>query len=98
MVRVTRVAVWIGAVALAGCQSTGMSAGRKAVVCDKCGMAVRTPYTVPSYEGPRQVGYLTTRTPECTSCREAQDSFAATGTFEPACKTCGGTMRVSDAK
>jgi hypothetical protein len=103
MFRVTRVAVWLFGTALAtaaaaGCQSSHMSAERSAVVCDKCGMAVRTPYTVPSYEGPRQVGYLTTKAPECSSCRDAQANYAATGTFDPACKTCGGTMSVTAGK
>lgn len=80
---------------VAGCASSHVSGEKSAVVCDKCGMTVRKPYTVPSYEGNVQEGYFYSKTPECSSCQKAQADYAATGKFDPACATCGGTMKVA---
>jgi hypothetical protein len=93
-------AVGVGIFAV-GCQSSGRSAqaSGSGVVCDKCQLAdVRTPYTVPSYEGPRQVGYFNTQGPTCPTCREHAANYAETGKLSnSSCDNCGGTMKVSAA-
>jgi hypothetical protein len=87
--------------AVGGCQSSSSNsahASKGGVVCDRCKVAdVRTPYTVPSYEGPRTVGFLTTKSLECANCREGAEAYATTGKLDPVCKTCGGNRKIAIA-
>jgi hypothetical protein len=105
MIRFAKAAAVAGLVLGAGVFSVGCQSGNnssqasaaKDVACDKCAVAdVRTPYTVPSYEGPRAVGYFTTKGMECASCRDSAAKYASTGKLEDsACKTCGGTVKAA---
>ncbi len=89
------VVILIGLVLPMGCSSTHSNSSASPVVCDKCNVAYRQPYTVPGYEGRRQVGYFDCETPGCGQCCKAQESYAKTGSFEPRCSCCDGTMRLA---
>ena len=57
-----------------------------AIMCPKCETVwVKTPKQV----GAKAVTYVSTKKMKCTDCKNAIESFLATGKFSHTCKTCG---------
>jgi ribosomal protein S27E len=87
---------------LAGCQSGGTKAATtlpatQAVSCSKCKTVfVREPRSSSTGKGSHIVGYRTRRAMTCPDCKDAVESFFATGKFQHTCKTCGDTMELCE--
>lgn len=85
----------------AGCASqtparSSLQQTAQGVKCSKCDVTyVQVP--VSATKGPRIVGYRTEKQMECPDCKDAAQSFFASGKLQHTCKTCGDSMEICQA-
>lgn len=82
-----------------GCTSTNtpqssLAPTDKGMTCTKCQV---TWVQEPVSNGKRVTGYQWAKKDICPDCRDAVQSFFASGKFDHTCKTCGDSLQICEA-
>lgn len=95
--RVLKLLILVVVMSSTGCASkwpprSTLETTEQGVVCTKCQV---TWVYLPRYgRRGRLIGYYWTKRDVCPDCKDAVESFIATGKFRHTCNTCGDTMEI----